>query len=58
MIFNIVVDAVLQAVPDVVCGLQEAQHDLGWAAGERKVIFYAENGRISGRDHEWVQDEL
>ena len=58
MIFNIVVDAVLQAVLNVVCGPQEAQHGLGWAAGEMNVIFYANDGRIAGRDHEWVQDAL
>ena len=58
MIFNIVVDAVLQAVLNVVCGPQEAQHGLGWAAGERNVIFYADDVRIAGRDHEWVQDVL
>ena len=39
MIFNIVVDAVVRAVLDVVCGPQEALHGLGWAAGERNVVF-------------------
>ena len=39
IIFNIVVDAVVRAVLDVVCGLQEAQHSLGWAAGDRNLIF-------------------
>ena len=29
-----------------------------WAAGERNLIFYAENGRIVGRDHIWVQDAM
>ena len=29
-----------------------------WAAGERKPIFYADNGRIGGRYHIWVQDAL
>ena len=33
IIFNIVVDAVVRAVLDVVCGTQEDQHGLGWAAG-------------------------
>ena len=32
MIFNIVVDAVLRAVLEVVCGPQEARHRMGWAA--------------------------
>ena len=58
MIFNIVVDAVVQAVLDVVCGPQEAQHGLGWAVSERNLIFYADDGRIAGRDHMWVQDAL
>ena len=39
MIFNIVVNAVVWAVLDVVCGTQEAQHGLGWAAGERNLVF-------------------
>ena len=58
MIFNTVVDAVVWAVLDVVCGPQEAQHGLGWAAWERNMIFYANYGRIAGQDHEWVQDVL
>ena len=55
---NIVVDAVVWAVLDAVCGPQDPQHDLGWAAGERNLIFYAKYGRIAGRYHEWVQDAL
>ena len=39
MIFNIMVDVVVRAVLDVVCGHQEAQHGLGLAAGERNIIF-------------------
>ena len=27
---------------------------MGWAAGERNLVFYADDGRIAGRDHEWV----
>ena len=33
MIFNIVVDAAVREVLYVVCGPQEAEHGLGWAAG-------------------------
>ena len=44
----------VRAVLDEVCGTQEAQHGSGWAAGERNVIFYADDGRIAGRDHKWV----
>ena len=40
----------------VVCGLQETQHSLGWAAGDSNLIFYADDGGISGRYHKWVQD--
>ena len=39
MIFNIVVDSVVWAVLDVVCGPQEDQCGLEWAAGERKLVF-------------------
>ena len=31
---------------------------MGWAAGEMNVILYADNGRIAGRDNEWVQDAI
>ena len=31
---------------------------MGWAAGEIILFFYADDGRILGRDHEWVQDAL
>ena len=58
MIFNIVVDAVVRVVLNVVCGTQEAQNGLRWAAGDRNLVFYANNGWISGRDHEWVQDAM
>ena len=58
IIFNIVVDAVVWAVLYVVCGPHEAKHGLGWEAGERNVIFYADDDRIAGQDHEWVQDAL
>ena len=52
MIFNTVVDVVARAALDVVCGTQEEQHRLGWASGEKNLVFYADNGRIAGRDHE------
>ena len=31
---------------------------MGWDAGERDLIFYADYERICGRDHIWVQDTL
>ena len=58
MIFNIVVNAVARAVLDVLGGPQEAQHGLGWAAGDINLVFYAKNGRIPGQDREWVKNAL
>ena len=58
MIINIVVDAVVQAVLEELCSLQEVQHGMGWEAGERNLVFYADGGRIAGRGHKWVQDVL
>ena len=58
MIFNIVVDAVVRAVLEVVCGPQEAQHGMGWSEGEQNLVLYADDGQILGRDHIWVQDAL
>ena len=58
MIFNIVVDSVVREVLYTVCGPQEAQHGLGWAAGDPNLIFYAKNNRIAGQDHVWVQNEM
>ena len=54
MIFNIVVDAVVRAVLEVVCIPQEAQHGMGWAAGEINLVLCADDGRIAGRYHGWV----
>ena len=31
---------------------------MGWAAGERKLVFCADEIMIVGQDHEWVQDSL
>ena len=58
MIFNIVVDVLVRAVLDVVWGPQEVEHGLVCTAGERNVIFYADNCRIGGWDYEWVQYSL
>ena len=51
IIFNIVVDAVVQAVLEEVCSPREAQHGMGWEAGARNLVFYADGGRMAGRDH-------
>ena len=48
-ISNIMVDTVVRAVLYVVYGPQEVQHGLGWADGERKLVFYADDGRITGQ---------
>ena len=58
MIFNIVVDAVVREVLEEVCSPQEVQNGMGWAAGERNLVFYVDDGRIVGQYHEWVQDAL
>ena len=58
MIFNIVVDVVMRVVLGVVYGPNEMQQRMGWAAGERNLVFYADDGRIAVRDHIWVQDTL
>ena len=58
MIFNIVVDVVVHVVLEEVCSPQQAQHGMGWVSGERNPVFYADDRRISGRGHDWVQDTL
>ena len=58
MIFNIVVDVVVLAVLEEVCSPQEAHHGMGWAVGERNLVFYADDRSIVGRYHKWVQDAL
>ena len=52
------VDAVVREVCYSVCRPEKAKHGLYWAAGERNLVFYANDGRIVGQDHEWVQDAL
>ena len=49
MIFNIVVDVVVTAVLEVVCGPQEARHGMGWAEEERNLALYTDDGRILER---------
>ena len=38
-IFNILVGVVVREVLAEVCGPQESQFGLGWAAGEKKLVF-------------------
>ena len=58
MILNIMVDAMVREMLEVVCGPQEVRHGMSWAAGERNLILYADAGRIGGRYRIWVQDAL
>ena len=58
MIFNIVVDAVMRAVLEVVCIPQEAQHGMGWVEGEINLVLYADDGRIVGWEYDRAQYEL
>ena len=58
IIFNIVVDAMVWAVLEEVCIPQEAHHGMRWEAGESNVVFYVDDRKIAGRDHEWVQDAV
>ena len=58
MILNIMVDLVVRAVLDVVYRPQEDHHVLEWVAGKQNIIFYANDGRIAGRDHVWFQDAM
>ena len=56
--FNMIVDAVVRATLQDICGPQEAQHGFGWSAGEHTIYFYADNGQISGKDLIWEQAAL
>ena len=57
-IFNIVVCVLVWAMLLEVCASQEAQHGLRWAAGEQEILFYADDGRITGRNPIWIQGML
>ena len=57
-IFNIVVDSVVRVVLLELCIPQEAQYGFRWATGEQSICFYADDGKISGRNPIWVQTAL
>ena len=57
-LFNIIVDALVRAKLNKICGPQEAQHGFGWSAGEHNICLYADGRRIAGRDLIWVQTVL
>ena len=58
MILNIMINAVLKVVLEDVCRPQEDRHGMGWASGERNIIFYANDGRITVRESKWVKEAL
>ena len=58
MIFKSVVDTIVRAVLEIVYEPQEARHGMSWATGEKNLVFYAGDRRISGRDHIWVKVSL
>ena len=47
-VFIILLNGVVREVLLEVCGPQEAQHVLGWAAVEHNISVYEENSRIAG----------
>ena len=57
-LFNIIVDAVVRATLQGICGPQESQHGFRWSAGEYNIYFYADYRRITGRDPIWLQAAL
>ena len=42
-LFNIIVDELVRAKLQEICGPQEAQHGFRWLAGEHNIYFYADN---------------
>ena len=36
----------------------EARNGMGWAAGDRNLVFYMNDRRIAGGDHIWFHDSL
>ena len=57
-LFNIIVDAVVRATLQEICGPKEAQQSFGWSAREHNICFYGDDGRIAGQDPIWVQTAL
>ena len=57
-IFSIVVEKVVRAMLLEVCRKQEAHNGLVWDMGENNMVFYADNNRIVGRKHIWIQTTL
>ena len=40
------------------CVPQKAHHGFGWSAGKHNIYFYADDGRIAGRNLVWLQKTL
>ena len=58
IIFSFVVDMLVRAVLEEVCGPQEVHYGLCWVVGEMNMVFYADDGRIVGIDLDWDQVTL
>ena len=57
-IFNIVVNVVVWGKLREVYRPQESPHRLVWETTEKKIVLYADNGRIAGRNPILVQGTL
>ena len=57
-IFNIVVDAVVRYWLSLVLDGTESDDGLGRSVAEQLVLFYADDGLIGARNHEWLQMAL
>jgi hypothetical protein len=57
-IFNIVVDAVVRYWLSLVCGENIAANGFGYEVKEKCVLFYADDGLLSSRKKEWVQESF
>jgi hypothetical protein len=57
-IFNIVVDAVVRYWLSLVCGENVAANGLGYEVKEKCVLIYADDGLLSSRNQEWVQESF
>ena len=41
-----------------VCSPQETHNVMAWASGDKKLVLYADDCWIAGRNHEWFQYAL
>ena len=47
-VFNIMLNSVIRSVLIELCVPQESHNRIGWETGKRKIILYADDGRIAG----------